>query len=178
MSDYNLRYPIGEFVKPAEISSKNISEWIDVISSFYEKLNKEVDSLTKEQWHWQYRQDGWTIQQIVHHCADSHLNAFIRFKLTITESNPTIKPYNEKLWAELSDSMDATIDWSLSLIYGLHKRWAHLMKNLTQEELNKTYFHPEHNKFIKLNETIAHYAWHCTHHLEHIKLAKQCEGKV
>ena len=178
MNDYNLKYPIGEFVNPKIYSLNNISEWIDVISSFYEKLSKDVDSLTKEQWRWQYRPDGWTIQQIVHHCADSHMNSFIRFKLTITETNPTIKPYNEKLWAELSDSKDAPIDWSLSLIYGLHKRWTHFLKSLTQEDLNRTYFHPEQNKFVKLYENIAHYAWHCNHHLEHIKLAKKCEGKV
>ena len=100
----------------------------------------------------------------------------IRFKLALTENKPTIKPYKENLWAELADTNDAPIDWSLSLIYGLHKRWTHLLKSLSQEDLNRTYFHPEHNKFLKLSETIAHYSWHCKHHLEHIRIAKKCEG--
>jgi hypothetical protein len=100
------------------------------------------------------------------------MNAFLRFKLALTENNPAIKEYQENLWAELFDSSEATIDWSLSIIYGLHKRWVYLLNRLSSEDFKRTFFHPESKEFIKLEESLAHYAWHCNHHLEHIRLAK------
>jgi len=119
-----------------------------------------------------YRPDGWTVQQVVHHIADSHMNAYIRFKLALTENNPLIKPYDEKLWAELPDSNLTDINVSLDLIKALHKRWTNLLKQLDEKELNKEFLHPE-SGMKKLKESISHYAWHGNHHLAHITSLRQ-----
>jgi len=119
-----------------------------------------------------YRPEGWTVQQLVHHIADSHMNAYIRFKLALTENKPIVKPYDEKLWAELPDSKLVDVSVSLDLIKSLHKRWTILLKQLTEEELEKEYLHPE-SGMKNLKETICHYAWHCNHHLAHITSLKQ-----
>jgi hypothetical protein len=108
----------------------------------------------------------------VHHCADSHVNAFIRFKLALTEDNPTIKPYTEALWAELPDTLDLPISTSLQILEGVHARMAKVLSTLTEEQLQRTFVHPEHNRTQSIAFTIGSYAWHGKHHLEHVKLAK------
>src|ERR1700741_3959138 len=165
---HKLRFPIGEFKLPAFISADMHLDYISAIESFPERLRNEVLHLTDEQLDTTYRPNGWTIRQVIHHCADSHMNALIRFKLALTEENPTIKPYGEHLWAELIDTKDMPIKPSLNIIDGVHERLTILLKSLHDEDLNKSYVHPEYNKEFKLIEAIALYAWHCNHHLAHI----------
>ena len=117
-----------------------------------------------------YRPGGWTIKQVVHHCADSHMNSLIRFKLALTEDLPTIKPYFEERWAELADYHNPISD-SLIILQGVHNRWVTLLKSLDQEQLKRDFIHPEHQKRFTLKETMALYAWHCQHHLAHIEQA-------
>lgn len=177
MNEYELKYPIGEFEKPKIITDEMILDWIKTIEKFSQYLAKEVDDLTSVELKYKYRPNGWNIQQIVHHSADSHLNSFIRFKLTLTEDKPRIRPYFEDRWAELPDTLSASITDSIKIIEGLHSRWTILLKNLSVDDLERTFFHPEANKVISLKENIGIYAWHCKHHLEHIRVAKLNEDK-
>ncbi|TYP97079.1 DinB family protein [Sphingobacterium allocomposti] len=169
------RYPIGKFQKPEIITTQTIARWIDSIESFPARLNKEVNGLTDRELAKRYRPEGWTIRQLVHHCADSHMNSFIRFKLTLTEETPTIKPYLEDLWTELPDASHLPIDSSLDVLKGLHRRWTALLKSLTEEDLKRQFIHPETNERISLETNIGIYAWHGDHHLAHIVHAKRSE---
>lgn len=164
----HLHYPIGIFIKPEILDEPAISACIQTIETFPGKLKREVHHLTAMQLDTPYRPQGWTIRQVVHHCADSHMNSFIRFKLALTEDNPTVKPYYEDRWAELVDAKNMDITPSLDLLTGLHIRWSALLNALTPTELKRVFIHPEHNKSIELDEAIALYAWHCNHHLAHI----------
>ena len=167
----NLKFPVGQFIKPETISESEIKNWISKIESFPNRLQTLVNSLSKEQLNWVYRPNGWTIKQVVHHCADSHMNSFIRFKLAITEEFPEIKPYEEQLWAELSDGICDDISPSISIIKGVHKRWVLLLNTFTSTELQKGFYHPGSQKIILLDEAIRLYAWHANHHLAHIAQA-------
>lgn len=169
-SDF-LRYPVGRFKKPESASQEVIHRWSETISSFPEKLAKLTEDLTEEDLNRIYRPGSWNVRQIVHHCADSHMNAFIRFKLTLTEEVPTIKPFHEDRWAELADSSQVPVNQSLSLLKGLHSRWAQLLKSMRMDDFNKELHHPEHNQNFKLWEMLSLYAWHCDHHLAHVKAA-------
>ena len=166
-----LKYPVGKFNKPENISPEMLKDYISVIESFPQGIRQEVESLTEQQLSNTYRPEGWTIRQLVHHCADSHQNAFTRFKLALTENQPTIKPYMEALWAELADS-ELPVEPSLKILEGLHLRWTVLLKSMSPEDFQKSFMHPEHNRLFLLEESLALYAWHCRHHLEHIRLAK------
>lgn len=164
---HDLKYPIGQFTTPEKIDEDMIGSWIADIASFPERLSKTVSSLSDQQLNTPYRPDGWTIRQVVHHCADSHMNSLIRFKLTLTEDKPVIKPYFEDRWANLPDSnMDITP--ALQLLQGLHIKWVFLLQSLTSAELKKSFIHPDHQEPISLDIAIALYAWHCNHHLAHI----------
>lgn len=163
-----LKFPIGEFKIPEEYSAQLIDDCINIIQTFPEKLNAEIINLTDEQLDTNYRPNGWTIRQVVHHIADSHMNSLVRFKLAITEENPTVKPYYEERWGELVDSKNYPIEPSLKIIEGIHERWATLLKSLEQKDLERTFYHPEHKKEISLKYNIVFYAWHCKHHLAHI----------
>jgi hypothetical protein len=165
-----MKYPIGPFTAPNEITSEMIQNWIGEIESFPKFLRDSVQNFTERQLDTPYREGGWTVRQVVHHCADSHMNSFIRFKLAITEDNPTIKGYDEAKWAGLPDGLDYPIESSLKLLEGLHERWGALLRSLKNEDLKKTFFHPEKQKFIPLDQTIALYAWHGKHHLGHVKI--------
>ena len=173
---HHLRFPIGEFSIPKFISPNMQMECISDIESFPERLKNEVIYLTDEQLDTSYRLNGWTIRQVVHHCADSHMNALIRFKLALTEEKPTIKPYGEHLWAELIDTKHMPIKPSLNILEGVHERLTILLRSLHDEDLNKSYIHPEYNKEFKLIEAIALYGWHCNHHLAHITNLKERMG--
>jgi hypothetical protein len=168
-----LQYPIGKFETPTIYSNEILEKAIQTIETFPEKLKIEVSSLTQDQLETQYRPDGWTIRQVVHHCADSHMNCFIRLKWTLTEDNPTIKFYYENLWAEGIDNKTMAIEPTLQFLDGLHYRLVFLMKNLSLPDLEKTFIHPEHNKQFQLKELICMYAWHCNHHLAHITELKK-----
>jgi hypothetical protein len=171
-----LKFPIGEFEKPKTITKGILTNWISTISEFPERLKNEVSNLTDVQLDTPYRSDGWTIRQVVHHCADSHMNSLIRFKLSLTEDCPTIKPYFEDRWAELVDSKTLPVASSLKILEGLHMRWTTLLNSLTDQQLKRTFIHPEHGRHFMLDETIGVYAWHCNHHLAHITTLKQQES--
>jgi hypothetical protein len=168
-----LRYPIGQFVAPEKYTKEYLIDKINEIASFPERLQKEVLSLTNEQLDTAYRPDGWTIRQVIHHCADSHINCFVRIKWALTEETPTIKFYHEELWAELHDNTTMPIGPSLSLLEGLHFRLAYLMSSLSENDLQKSFIHPANNKEYKIEEIIGTYAWHSNHHLAHITELKK-----
>lgn len=165
-----LRFPIGEFEVPKQVSTSDIEKWIGDIALFPSRLVDLVDNLSEEQLSKTYRPEGWTIRQVVHHCADSHLNSFIRFKLAMTEDTPTIRPYLEDKWAEQVDYTIPIVN-SIKIIEGLHARWTVLLKSFDATDLERKFVHPEHGTSFSLAEAIAMYAWHCNHHLAHVRLA-------
>lgn len=162
-----LKYPVGKFERPLLITKEILSEWIDIIDLFPQKIKKEVEGLTDEQLDTPYRDGGWTVRQVVHHCADSYMNSLMRFKLALTEDKPTIKPYLQARWAELSDTA-MPVEVSLKILEGIHARWIFILNRLSDSEMERTFIHPEHNKESRIDETIGMYAWHCRHHLAHI----------
>lgn len=168
----SLRYPIGQYERPTVITAEVLEQYINIIETFPSDMAREVSHLNEEQLNTPYRDGGWTIRQVVHHCADSHMNSLIRFKLALTEDEPTIKPYQEDQWAELPDGKELPISHSISLLEGLHARWAFLLKSLSQTHLKRTFIHPESKKIYRLDENIGLYAWHCQHHLAHITILK------
>ncbi|GDX51708.1 putative metal-dependent hydrolase [Bacteroidota bacterium] len=172
-----LKYPTGKFNWPKEINKELITEWINDIEKFPALLKSEVENLNDEELAFIYRPEGWNIRQVVHHCADSHSNAFARFKLALTEEKPIIKPYLENLWSQLPDVTNAPVEWSFEILIGLHKRWVLLMRNMSNDDWKKCFVHPEHGRELKLESTVALYAWHCNHHLSHVKQAKNFSGK-
>lgn len=176
MNIESLKYPIGKFEKSSEITQSLINTWIKDIEAFPDKLKHEVQNLSQEQLDTPYRPDGWTIRQVVHHVADSHMNSFIRIKLALTEDNPVIKPYLEAKWAELPDTKNYPVQISLNIIQALHERWGYLLKALTEEELDRTFIHPESNKEFTIKEMIGFYAWHSNHHLAHITSIKKAKN--
>lgn len=164
-----LKYPIGKPNIPTNISSKLLNEWIKTLECFPEELENLVKNLTQSQLDTPYRENGWTIRQVIHHCADSHHNSYTRFKWAITENKPVIKTYYEDRWAELFDSKTAPIQLSLDVIRALHAKWVYFLKGLSDTELNNSFIHPEGNEEVSLKENIGIYAWHCKHHYAHIK---------
>lgn len=171
MSDDNLKYPVGKYDINLRIELNQVEELIEIIDDFSEDLTELVIDLEDEDLDKTYREDGWTIRQVISHCADSHANAFMRFKLALTEENPTIKPYHQNGWASLPDADEAPVELSLLMIDGIHGRWVWLMDSMDEEDWNKTYYHPEQDRTNRLIDVLGMYAWHCRHHLEHIKLA-------
>lgn len=171
--DESLRYPIGKFAAPKQVTDALIKEWIETIDQFPQTLRALVKDLDEDQLDTPYRQGGWTVRQVVHHCADSHANSFIRFKLALTEKNPVIKPYEEALWAELADSRIIPIEPALKMIEGLHMRWAVLLTSMSSDQFALAFVHPEHGKSFRLDYTLAMYDWHCKHHLAHISKLKE-----
>ena len=171
-----LRYPIGYFKAPEKYTATYLSEKIAEIAAFPERLKNEVSKLNDEQLDTAYRVDGWTIRQVIHHCADSHMNCFIRIKWALTEEKPTIKFYHEELWGELHDNTTMPIEPTLSLLEGLHFRLAYLMSSLSENDLQKSFLHPANNKEYKIEEIIGTYAWHSNHHLTHITELKKRKG--
>jgi uncharacterized damage-inducible protein DinB len=126
--------------------------------------------------HTPYRPEGWTVHQLVHHVADSHMNAYIRFKLGLTENNPTIKPYEEQLWAEMADTENLPINISATILFALHKRWLEVLKNIKAEEWERTVVHPEHQKTMTLWCLLGMYVWHGKHHTAHITKLRERMG--
>ncbi len=164
----DLRYPIGKYVIQP-FSDKQLKDWLIDIKNLPLHLENTVLNLDDVQLNTVYREDGWMVKQVVHHVADSHMNAYIRFKLGLTEDNPTIRPYDEVKWAELKDSLELPVNISLTLLHALHSRWYHILKNLTRDSfLNNTVYHPEQKKEISLWDLLGMYAWHGKHHVAHI----------
>lgn len=171
-----LRYPIGKFKVPESYTAEYLAASIRVLEEFPASLRKAVQGLNDEQLDTPYREGGWTLRQVVHHVADSHLNAYIRCKLAVTEENPTVKVYEEQRWAELPEAKHAPVELSLPLVESLHKRWVVFLKNLSAEQLQMTFHHPVSKANVTLQRTIALYAWHCSHHLAHITGARKRMG--
>jgi radical SAM superfamily enzyme YgiQ (UPF0313 family) len=163
-----LRYPIGKPTIPSTITNADIKKWISVIENFPLNIENLVKNLTDNQLNTKYRENGWTIRQVIHHCADSHLNSYTRFKWTLTEDKPVIKAYYEDRWAELFDSKSAPILLSINQLKALHAKWTFLLKGLSENDLNREFIHPEGNESVSLAKNIGMYAWHCNHHYAHI----------
>jgi hypothetical protein len=167
----DLRYPIGKY-EPQPFSEKQLKDWLNDIKFLPTALENAILNLDEAQLNTRYRQGGWKIKQVVHHVADSHMNAYVRFKLGLTEDKPTIKPYREDLWAELKDTANLPVNVSLTLLHALHQRWYEILKNMQREEWDRTVVHPEHNKEMSLWYLLGMYAWHGKHHVAHIEKAK------
>lgn len=164
----SLKYPIGKPNLPKEISRTLLNDWIQILASFPENLEKLVINLTDEQLDTPYREGGWTIRQVIHHCADSHHNSYTRFKWALTENKPIIKAYYEDRWAELVD-YKAPIHFSLNHLKALHAKWVYFLKGLSETDLSHVFVHPDGNEEVSLKENIGIYAWHCNHHYAHIE---------
>lgn len=169
------RYPIGKFQPPAEYTSATRQAAIAQIYEMPIRLRAAVEGLTDQQLDTPYREGGWTVRQVVHHLADSHMNAYIRFKLAITEDEPMIKPYNEKRWAECADSLNADVEVSLVLIRSLHQRWTMFLKSFDESQFTRTYMHPETGRGV-IDRLLVLYAWHGRHHVAHITALRQEKG--
>ena len=165
---HDPRYPIGPFTAPATVTSDAIERWIGEIERLPTAFRAAVEPLTEAQLDTPYRPGGWTVRQLVHHVPDSHLSSYVRCKWTLTENRPTIKAYDEKLWAELPDSRDTPVAVSLALLESLHTRWVVLLRSLTPADREREFIHPETGSALSLNTIIALYAWHGRHHLAHI----------
>lgn len=160
------KYPIGPYQSKKDATPRDVASWIDEIENLPDQLEEATMSLSEEQLNTPYRENGWTLRQVVHHIADSHLNGYTRIKLALTEDRPTLKPYFQASWAELPDS-SGPIESSLKLIEGLHRRWVSLLKTLDENQLNREIIHPKTGT-LKVKSLIGLYAWHGKHHLAHI----------
>ena len=149
-----LRYPVGKFSDPTSFSPMEIKQWIDTLEQFPANMKKVVTGLNDQQLDTPYRDGGWTIRQVVHHTADSHLNCYIRVKLALTEDNPTIKPYLEAKWAEIPEAKTAPVEVSLNILDAIHHRMNLMLRNLTVDDLDRTFYHPE-NKTTRTLKTIS-----------------------
>ncbi|RPI72075.1 MAG: putative metal-dependent hydrolase [Ignavibacteriales bacterium] len=170
-----LQYPIGEFSFKEDVTPESRKNFIKEIESLPAELRKAVKDLTDEQLDTPYRHDGWTIRQVVHHIPDSHINAYVRIKLALTETEPVIKTYEEKEWAKLHDYYQTPIDVSLTLIDALHKRWVILLNSLDEGGFHRKFKHPEWG-LITVDFAVAQYAWHGNHHVAHITSLRERMG--
>lgn len=162
-----LRYPIGKFSRPEALSPQDHKEAIDTLAALPENLRSAVGDLSPQQLDTPYREGGWTVRQLVHHVVDSHLNAYVRIRLALTEDWPTIKPYDEALWAALSDARTAPVGVSLELLDALHRRLVLLLESLTEADWQRGYAHPESGRQT-IAQVIALYDWHSRHHVAHV----------
>lgn len=164
----DLRYPIGRFAYDGHFTAERREQWIQDIARLPDELNAAISGLSSEQLDTPYRPEGWTVRQVTHHLADSHMNSFIRFKLSLTEDQPAIKPYFEERWALLEDTTEAPPDLSLMLLSGLHRRWVYLLRSMSEQDFSRTFFHPESQKLVPLDSILALYSWHSRHHVAHV----------
>lgn len=171
-----LKYPIGPFKAPDQYTVAYLKECFDEIRSFPDKLKKEVSHLSNEQLDTPYRDGGWTIRQVIHHLADSHMNGFTRLKLALCEDKPVIKPYPQDEFVKLADSKTMAIEPSLMILEGIHARWYELMLHMSASDFDKVYVHPEYMKEYSTKEFIALYKWHGSQHLAHITGLKERMG--
>jgi uncharacterized damage-inducible protein DinB len=167
------RYPIGKFQQPLEATPALRQQAIEIIAEAPSKLRAAVEGLSPAQLDTPYREGGWTVRQVVHHVPDSHLNAYVRLRLALTEEQPTIKPYEENAWAQLPDAKTGPIEMSLSLLAALHDRWVQLWHSLTADQFGRVFVHPQHGPRT-VDWLVFLYAWHGRHHTAHItELRKQ-----
>src|ERR1700758_3676330 len=169
------RYPIGKCARPESLDARQLRGCIATLAALPENLRAAVYGLNNSQIDTPYREGGWTVRQLVHHVADSHMNAYVRTRLALTEDWPTIKPYEEKLWAELADARPLPVEVSLELLEPLHRRWVALLESLTAEQWKRGYNHPESGR-QDLAQVISMYAWHSRHHAAHITSLRKSKG--
>jgi uncharacterized damage-inducible protein DinB len=169
------RFPIGKFTYDGPLTEEQKRSSLDQISETPAQLRAAIKGLTEAQIDTPYRPGGWTVRQVIHHMPDSHLNAYVRFKLALTEDEPTIKPYAEARWAELSDTKSTPVEVSLTLLESLHDRWVRLLRSLTPEDWKRTFRHPEMGP-MTLEKTLALYAWHGPHHVAHVTALRERNG--
>lgn len=171
-----LKYPVGRFEAPESISPALREEWIATLEKFPGMLKDTVAGWTDAQFNTSYREGSWSVRKLIHHIADSHMNAMRRFKLGLTENNPKIKTYDQDGWASLADYSQIEAQVSLDLIEGIHKRLCCILRSLDDTEFKRTIFHPEMNKSISLEKLLALYDWHSRHHLAQIVQLKKAEA--
>lgn len=164
----DLMYPIGRFVPAIKYSPDNLASWISGIRSAPLLFDYSIQNLDEAHLNATYRPGGWNIMQVIHHVADSHMNAYIRLKLALTEQAPSISPYDENLWAELPDVTLVPVNVSVTLLYALHNRWATLLEHLKEEDWVRTYYHPANKEYMPIWQMTNQYSWHGMHHAEQI----------
>jgi hypothetical protein len=172
----DLQYPIGKYAPPPELSAAQRDAWIAELVDAPARLRTAVHGLSESQFDTPYRPGGWTVRQVAHHLPDSHLNAYVRFKLALTEENPTIKPYQEARWAEMADTAGTQVGVSLMMLEALHRRWVVLLRAMKEEDWSRTFFHPESKKTLRLDWVLGMYAWHGRHHVAHITSLRERNG--
>lgn len=171
-----LKFPIGNFKSPDTFTLDDHKTRISSIRELPKALNAVINGLSEAQLDTPYRPGGWTARQLVHHIADSHMNAFTRFKLGLTEENPTIRPYDQNAWCDMEDAKVLSPDASLKIIEGIHSRWTYILENMGEEDFSRLIFHPEMNKSLHLGKMLALYSWHSDHHLAHLTNLVKREG--
>jgi hypothetical protein len=172
----DLRYPIGDFKYAGSLTASDRTACIERIAVAPSRLRAAVQGLSDVQLDTPYRPGGWTPRQVVHHVPDSHLNAYTRFRLALTEQVPTIRPYDEARWAELPDAQSGPIEVSLALLEALHARWVLLLRRLGTDDWSRTFHHPEKRREQTLDEVLAMYAWHGEHHVAHVTSLRKRMG--
>ena len=170
----DLRYPIGGFEYPDSAAFSDVERAIETIEHCPAALRAAVDDLSAEQLDTPYRPGGWTVRQVIHHVVDSHLNAYVRTKLALTENDPVIRPYDQERWAELPDSSETPVEVSLTMLESLHRRWVVLLRACTPADFDRPFRHPEIGSLL-LGPLILQYAWHGDHHVAHITALRQRE---
>jgi uncharacterized damage-inducible protein DinB len=168
----DLKYPIGKYIFPGGFSLEERKQLIKEISSLPSRLRKSLEGMDEQQFQTTYRPEGWTVRQLVNHISDSHINAFVRFKLALTEDNPIIKPYIEDAWVRLADTIGSSIETSLALIDALHQKWVLILDSLVDLDFKRTVLHPESGE-MTVEKLLGLYAWHGNHHLAHITRLKE-----
>ncbi len=171
-----LKYPIGRYTKPTGVTPHDIKGWISALKALPLWMDACIENLDVYQLETPYRDGGWTIQQVVHHVADSHMNAYIRLKLALTEDAPTITPYKEELWAEMVDTKITPVNISVTLLHAVHRRMIDILEHMKDEDWERTYYHPQYQKTFPVWEMVALYAWHGRHHTEHIRRLRERMG--
>jgi hypothetical protein len=169
MTEITPQYPVGKFRRPESVSPDDRTRYIDIIATAPARLREAAMALLERQLDTPYREGGWTARQVIHHVPESHMNAYVRFKLALTETDPVVKPYDEAAWAKLNDVPVTPIETSLTLLEALHERWVIVMRGMSEEDWKRGYIHPEANRGMALDIVLAMYAWHCDHHLGHIR---------
>lgn len=171
-----LRFPVGRFAWNGEWSGELKAKWIAGIGEQPAALREAVSGLGDAELDTPYRPGGWTVRQVIHHLADSHMNSFTRFKLALTEDTPAIKPYREDLWAELADARVFPVEASLRILEGIHIRWTALLSSMSEEDYQRDFYHPESEEVIPLSRALATYDWHGTHHIAQILELRRRQG--
>lgn len=167
----HLQYPIGKFIAGKPHSAEDISKYIKDIAELPNKLINLTENLSAAELKQTYREGSWNVKQVIHHLGESHINCYIRIKLALTEDNPTIKPYNEDLWVKTKENELLSHQVSLQLIYNIHLKIVSLAQLLSEDELQRTYVHPQYQRISPIADVLALYSWHGNHHLAHIQLA-------